>query len=179
MTPDKTVTLQECAMRFGTLMGIFWILKFILIPLGFTMPFLQLLFILLTLFVPILGYIYARRYRERYNEGTISFGRAYTFTLFLYVFASILTAAAHYIYFRFLDNGYILSTYESIMTDFSKANIPGTEGYVDQIKTALDVVRTLTPIEVTMQLLTNNVLICCLLSLPTALLTMRQALLRQ
>ncbi len=57
MTSNKPMTLQQHAMRFGTLMGLFWILKFILLPVGFTIPLLQLLFLLLTLFVPILGYI--------------------------------------------------------------------------------------------------------------------------
>ena len=54
MPTDKPITLQEHAMRFGTFMGIFWIFKFIFLPLGFTIPLLQLLFVLLTLFVPVL-----------------------------------------------------------------------------------------------------------------------------
>lgn len=179
MTIENRGITQRYAMLYGTYMGLFWIAKFALFPLGLTSPLLLMMFLACTLIVPILGYRYTRQFRDTACSGVLSFGRAWVFCASMYLFASLLTAVGHYIYFRFLDNGYILSTYESIMTDFSKANIPGTEGYVDQIKTALDVVRTLTPIEVTMQLLTNNVLICCLLSLPTALLTMRQALLRQ
>ena len=34
MTSNKPMTLQQHAMRFGTLMGLFWILKFILLPAG-------------------------------------------------------------------------------------------------------------------------------------------------
>ena len=45
------------------------------LPLGFTIPLLQLLFILLTLFVPVLGYIYARRFRNKYRDGNFSFLR--------------------------------------------------------------------------------------------------------
>lgn len=29
----------------------------------------------------------------------------------MYLFASILTALAHYVYFRFIDQGYLLNTY--------------------------------------------------------------------
>ncbi len=174
MTPDKTVTLQECAMRFGTLMGIFWILKFILIPLGFTMPFLQLLFILLTLFVPILGYIYARRYRERYNEGTISFGRAYTFTLFLYVFASILTAAAHYIYFRFIDNGFLFTTYREQMEAVRQSVQGDMATILDQSMQTLNLLASFSPSEMTLNLLSNNVFYGIILALPTALLVMKR-----
>ena len=77
MPTDKPITLQEHAMRFGTFMGIFWIFKFIFLPLGFTIPLLQLLFVLLTLFVPVLGYIYVRKFRNTYCNGEISFFRVF------------------------------------------------------------------------------------------------------
>lgn len=102
MTSNKPMTLQQHAMRFGTLMGLFWILKFILLPVGFTIPLLQLLFLLLTLFVPILGYIYVRKYRERECGGELNFLQAFAFTSLMYLFAIVLVAMAHYIYFRFI-----------------------------------------------------------------------------
>ena len=46
-------TLQECAMRYGTGMGLLWAFKFMLFPLGLRIPFLQLLFIVLTIGVPL------------------------------------------------------------------------------------------------------------------------------
>ena len=55
MTTERPITLQEYAMRFGTYMGLFWIFKFIFLPIGFSIPLLQLLFILMTLFVPVLA----------------------------------------------------------------------------------------------------------------------------
>lgn len=97
MPTDKPITLQEHAMRFGTFMGIFWIFKFIFLPLGFTIPLLQLLFVLLTLFVPVLGYIYVRKFRNTYCNGEISFFRAFLFTLYMYLFAALLAAVAHYV----------------------------------------------------------------------------------
>ena len=54
-------TLQECAMRYGTGMGLLWAFKFMLFPLGLRIPFLQLLFIVLTIGVPFLGYIFAKK----------------------------------------------------------------------------------------------------------------------
>ena len=56
---ERKPTLQECAMRYGTGMGLLWSFKFMLFPLGLRIPFLLLLFIVLTLGVPILGYIFA------------------------------------------------------------------------------------------------------------------------
>ena len=85
MTTERPITLQEYAMRFGTYMGLFWIFKFIFLPIGFSIPLLQLLFILMTLFVPVLGYIYARRYRNQYHEGNFSFTQAFSFCFLMYL----------------------------------------------------------------------------------------------
>ena len=51
-------------MHFGTYMGVYWILKFILFPLGLSIPFLLFLFFGLTLGVTFMGYYYARTYRK-------------------------------------------------------------------------------------------------------------------
>ena len=59
MTENRNY-LQKYAMHFGTYMGAYWILKFILFPLGFTIPFLSLLFMGLTIGVPFIGYHYVK-----------------------------------------------------------------------------------------------------------------------
>lgn len=79
-------------MHFGTYMGIYWILKFILFPLGFHIPFLSLLFVILTLAVPFIGYHYVKMYRDKICGGSIQFSHAVLFTIFMYMFASLLVA---------------------------------------------------------------------------------------
>ena len=76
-------------MIFGTYMGLFWILKFILVPLGLTSPFLLLLFICLTICVPFMGYYYTKLYRNRVCDGSITFFHAWLFNVFMYVCASL------------------------------------------------------------------------------------------
>lgn len=88
-------TLQECAMRYGTGMGLLWAFKFMLFPLGLRIPFLQLLFIVLTIGVPFLGYIFAKKFRERHCGGSITFSRAFLFHyLYVYVRLSICSGSA-------------------------------------------------------------------------------------
>ena len=55
-------------MHFGTYMGVYWILKFILFPLGLSIPFLLFLFFGLTLGVPFMGYYYARSEERRVGK---------------------------------------------------------------------------------------------------------------
>lgn len=114
MTENRGYT-QRYAMLFGTYMGGFWILKFILFPVGLSVPFLLFLFMGLTLCVPFMGYYYARMYRNQVCGGGISFLHAWIFTVFMYMFAALLAAVAHYIYFRFIDHGYVINTCETMV----------------------------------------------------------------
>jgi heme/copper-type cytochrome/quinol oxidase subunit 2 len=172
MTENRS-TLQEYAMRYGTAMGIFWACKFVLFPLGMNMPLLLVFFFILTLAVPVLGYVFARKYREQQCEGTLNFSKAYIFTIFMYIFASLLVAVIHYFYFRYMDNGLIVNTYQGMIDQMTAISTEEMRVSLEQFSKALDVISSLTPLEITMQLLTQNVFYCSMLAIPTALLVMR------
>ncbi|MBE6284740.1 MAG: DUF4199 domain-containing protein [Mediterranea massiliensis] len=166
---DERNNIQRMAMNFGTCMGVFWILKFIMFPLGMTTPFLSLTFIILTMAVPFLGIHYARTYRNRYCDGVINVGRAFTFTWMMYLFASLLTALAHYIYFSYIDDGFILKHCEEQIVTIEQANLPNMEETVKMLKESLANAKALNAIDITMQLLSQNAFIALLMAFPTAL----------
>lgn len=130
--------MQRYAMLFGTYMGGFWILKFILFPVGLSVPFLLFLFMGLTLCVPFMGYYYARMYRNQVCGGGISFLHAWIFTVFMYMFAALLAAVAHYIYFRFIDHGYVINTCETMVDTLAQSNMPGMDSYIATYQEALE-----------------------------------------
>lgn len=180
MTENKGY-LQRYAMLFGTYLGGFWILKFALFPLGFTVPFLFSIFIGLTLCVPFMAYYYVRMYRNAVCGGTIGFLHAWVFTVFMYMFAALLTAVAHYVYIRFIDQGFILDSYETLLNSWEtllsnptyKAP-PGVDAYIGQVRESLNQIRSQTSIEITMQLMSMNVFVGSLLAVPTALFVMKR-----
>ena len=165
---------MQYAMLFGTYLGGYWILKFILFPLGLTIPFLSFLFVGLTLCVPFMGYYYVRMYRNTVCSGSISFLHAWIFTVFMYMFAALLTAVAHYIYFRFIDHGYIINTYTNILNAATQNTLPGMDSYITQIKEAMNVIKAFSPTDITLQLLSQNVFYCSILAIPTALIVMKK-----
>lgn len=174
MTENRS-NLQKYAMHFGTYMGVYWILKFILFPLGMGIPFLMFLFIGLTLGVPFMGYYYVRTYRDKVCGGTIKFLQAWVFTVFMYMFAALLTAVAHYVYFRFIDHGFIINTYMEMLNQSSLApQFAAMGGYISELKEMLALIKTLSPIDITMQLMSQNVFYGSILAVPTALLVMRK-----
>lgn len=161
-------------MHFGTYMGIYWILKFILFPIGLSIPFLLLLFVGMTLGVPFMGYYYVRMYRNNVCGGYISFLQAWIFTVFMYMFAALLAAVAHYIYFQYIDGGFVVNTYLELLKGASGAQLPGMEPYMDQFKSMIELIGAMTPIDITLQLLSQNVFYCSILAVPTALFVMKR-----
>lgn len=170
---EKKPSLQEGAMRYGTAMGIFWTIKFILFPMGMKMPLLLMLFFFLTLAVPILGYQFARKYRDRECEGIISYSRAFLFTAFMYMFATLFATIIHYVYFRYIDNGLIVNTYHDMLNQLSAGATGELETSINQIREALNVIAQLTPVEISLQLISQNLFYCTIIAAFTAMFVMR------
>ena len=167
---DQRKNFQEAAMRYGTMMGIFWTLKFVLFPLGMQSPLLLMAFFLLTLIVPVVGFFLVRQYRDRECGGVLPFSRAFLFTSFMYLFATLFVTIAHYIYFRYLDNGLIVETYQEMLTQMNTVATADMKASIEQFQQALDIIASLSPLEISIQLITQNVFYCTLIALPTALL---------
>ena len=154
-------------------MGIFWTIKFILFPLGMTNPLLLMLFFFLTLVVPVVGYQFARKYRDRECGGVISYSRAFLFTAFMYMFAALFATIIHYVYFKYIDNGLIVNTYYDMLNQLSAGATGELETSINQIREALDVIAQLTPVEISLQLISQNIFYCIIIAIFTALLVMR------
>lgn len=160
--------VMNCAMMYGTSMGLFWILKFMLVPFIFTVPFTSLFFLGLTAAVPFLGYFFARQYRNRYcPDGKVGFMQAWLFCLLMYVFAALLASVAHYVFFQYVDGGSMVATYTTMLDELQQ-QAPEMNELVEQYRQAADLIASMTPIELTMQLIMNNLFYGMLLALPTA-----------
>ncbi len=167
--------IQRYAMLFGAYLGVFWIVGAAFFPLGLSNPLLFLLFIAFVVGGPFVGYYYASTYRKQVCGGYMSFSHAWLFTMLMYIFAALLAAAAHYIYFRFIDGGYIINTYTALINDFfSNPATSGMAPYKEQMEQALEQLSRLTPIDITMQIFSNNIFWGMLLAIPTALFAMKK-----
>jgi hypothetical protein len=130
-------------------------------------------FFLLTLIVPVAGFFLVRQYRDRECGGVLSFSRAFLFTSFMYLFAALFATIAHYVYFRYIDGGLIVNTYQDMLTQMEAIATADMKASLDQFQQALDIIAALSPLEISIQLITQNVFYCTLIALPTALLVKR------
>lgn len=100
------------AMQYGLFFGIYWIVGFALFINSLRVEAFGLLYLLLMLSIPFVGWKFTRGFRNRVRgSGSLPFGRLYLFSAALYFFASILLAVAVYIYFAYLDQGAFFQAY--------------------------------------------------------------------
>ena len=61
----------------------------------------------------------------------------------MYMFAALLTAVAHYIYIRFIDQGFILNSYETMLNswEITYKAVPGIDAYIEKLREGLSQVR--------------------------------------
>jgi len=166
--------LNQYAMLLGTYLGVFWIAKFCLIPSGMTNAFLMMLFIGLTLCVPFMAHYYTRLYRDRIVGGYITFAHAWLFYASMFIYASLLTAVAHYIYLAYMDNGHIIGTYNEMLNQLKAEQIPGTEGYISQMREGLELLAGMKPIDLVMQQMSNNIFMGLFMGIITAMIIRRK-----
>ena len=181
MSNQESSTMINYAMNFGAVVGLYYIGKFCLFPLSLYSTMAALLFLGLTLVVPVLIYRLVKRYRDLYCGGQIDFLRAFSFSMLIMAFGSLLAAAAHYVYFAFIDGGAMVGALVHSLEQLQGVELSAVEGanadvmaqfnqYVDVMQQTVEQLQAMSPIDITMGMLSNNVSWSVILSLPIALI---------
>lgn len=164
-------SLFSHAMRYGTYLGIYWIMKFFFVPLSVTIPIFQLFFIVSTLFSPCLALMYSVRYKNKYCGGEIPYMKAVLFNFLLFVFAALLTTSIHFIYFQFVDHNYL---YDHLILELDRIDqgpYVVDKNMMADFRNLLTETNALSPIRKTAHFLIKNIYLGFLLSWILAFLT--------
>lgn len=178
-TPEQSAMINY-AMNFGVVMGAYNIVKFCLFPLSLHSTMAALLFLGLTLVVPFLVFQLAKRYRDQYCGGQIDFTRALTFSVLTMAFGALLASVAHYVYFAFIDGGAMVGALAQSIEQLQGVDLSTLEEvdadavaqygqYVEAMQQTAQQLQAMSPIEMTMGMLSNNFSWSLILSLPIAL----------
>ena len=178
---NEQPTMMNCAMNFGVVVGVYYIVKFSLFPLSLHSTMAALLFLGLTLVVPVLVYRLVKRYRNQYCGGRIEFASAFAFSMLIMAFGSLLASVAHYAYFAFIDGGAMVGALVQSLEQLQGVDLGAMEGvtdeavaqynvYVGLMQQTVEQVRAMSPIDMTIGMLSNNVSWSVVLSLPVALI---------
>lgn len=153
----------------GAMVGAMWIASFFCFVGQFQMPLLSVVAMALSIASVAVATIRLGKFRDNVLGGTIKFGRATLYSILIYFYAALLMALAQFVYFQFIDQGYLMNQY---ITMFSTPEYAATvkAAYGIEPKQLISMLQSsvgaLRPIEIAFQFLTLNILLGILLSVP-------------
>lgn len=169
------MTIGAYARVYGLYMGIFWAVKFVFFPLGFSYPVFSFIFLLLTIMVPFVGAWFVKKIRDGVLDGRLGFWQAFLLSTNIYMYASLIAAIVHFIYFRFIDNGFILNSYLESVNQMQELLGSGeAAANIEMLKANVELMGTLSPIQIVFSLLSNNVVFGLFISLLAAVFLKRR-----
>jgi len=176
MTPQEYVQLKAFARQDGALLSLLWIGALVCYVQGLTNPLLGMVALVLIVISPFYSGNRLRHFRDGAREGVISFGRGYAYTVLTFFYAGLLLALALYVYFAFIDKGYLLGHFTNIINSEEGRQVLKMYGMAEQqVKDGLHELALMRPIDYALNMLTVNITAGFVLGLPIAALSQRQA----
>lgn len=170
-TREEYEQIKAFARIDGAIMGVMWIISFACFIAQFYMPLLNMAALIFGIASIIVSAIRLRNFRDNILDGVISYWRAYGYSLLTYFYAALLLAAAQYIYFQFIDHGFLLNQYTAMTSSPEFKSMMTLYGIkADEMKLTVDTIATLRPIDIALQFLTTNLFFGIVISWPMAAL---------
>lgn len=174
MTPEEYIQLKAFARQDGALLSLLWIGSFACYIKGLSSPTLAFAALLLMTLSPFFAASRLRHFRDYAREGFITFKRGYAYTVMSFFYAGLLMAMAIYVYFEFMDHGYLLGMYSSVMDSEEGKRVLEMSGMKEQMMQGLQDLYEMRPIDYAVNMLTAIITAGFVLGLPIAALLQRK-----
>ena len=174
MTTQEYIQLRAFARVDGTYVGILWIASFACYLGGLSSPMLGLVGGILAVASPFFAAKRLIKFRDDIRDGEISGRRSMLYYALMFFYASLLFALAQYLYFAFLDGGYLMREYTSMLSSTEMKQAMQAYGMTaDQLMEGLKEFANASPIMTALNIMTMNITIGLIFSLPVSLITRR------
>ena len=174
MTPEEYKQLKAFAKQDGALLSLLWIGALACYIQGLSSPILGMIAMLLIVASPFYAANRLRKFRDEARQGIISFMRAYGYTVLTYFYGGLLLAVAIFVYFQFMDNGYLMSKLMDILNTEQGQQMVKVYGMTDEISQSMEQLAKMRPIDYALNMLTIIISTGFILGLPTAALMRRE-----
>lgn len=167
ITTETIVQLKAFTRQDGLILALLWIASFACMVYAPESG----LGTLLALSTPCIVVWRMIAFRNYALGGVLSFRRGVAYVWYCFFYASILFAVAQYLYFRFLDHGFmaqlLTQTGQMLMPYYEKQGISA-----QYVSNAITMFNSMTPIQLAFVFMMENILTGILLSAPLALIGM-------
>lgn len=168
MTPAEYIQLKAYARVDGALLTLVWVASFACYIIGMETPVLMVLGLIIAVWSVFFTWKRTRKFRDEALGGTISFRRAYGHAILTFFYAAILFAIAQYIYFAFIDGGYILAHVRAMATSEGYSLVLSQYGMKEMLEENIAAMGALRPIDYAINYLSVNICVGLVLGLPIA-----------
>ena len=173
MTAPEYIQLKAYARQDGFFLALLWTASFACYILGITNELLGMLAVGLAVLTPFFVAGRLRKFRDEGREGLISFRRGYAYTVFVFFYGAILLAVVQFLYFAYVDHGYLLSTFSKVLSSDEGKALVTQYGMRQMVEESLSEMANIRPIDYALNILTVNIIIGFVLALPIGLAMQR------
>ena len=125
------INLMQASMTLGTYLGIYVIVLYAVFALSLRFSALSVLSLPLMIGVPFVAYFLLKRFRDRNSPEAFPFPVSWMIAILMFLFSTILSCMAAYMYLRFIDHGQIAAGLKSMMDAISLSASQTTAGMTD------------------------------------------------
>ena len=169
ITPAEYIQLKAFARQDGALLALLLVGVFLLYIIGVSNPMLGLAAVLLLFYIPFFVGERLRKFRDYGREGRISFRRGYVYTILVFFYGGILFAVVQYLYFAFMDNGFLLSQFSKMVSSEEGKAMLQQYGMQQMVDESLHEMANIRPIDYALNMLTINICLGFILGIPISL----------
>lgn len=175
MTEQKPIMPSRAyATEYGTFLGVAWVIVFALYVLGICNMNMLFMFVACIgiCMLPFVAFYFAWRYKQHLEPGEkLPFFSAWMFSIMMFVYACLLTGAAEYVYFAYMDDGALLGQFYSVLEDEETIKLYKQMGLSETLgilRESLDEMSKLSPLDMALMLFNQNFFMSIILSISTA-----------
>ena len=173
MTPAEYIQLKAFARQDGALLALLWISASLLYLVGLSNSIMGMAAVMLLIYTPFFVGGRLRHFRDYGREGIISFRRGYAYTVMVFFYGGILLAVAHYLYFAFMDKGFLMSQFSEVLTSEEGQQFLKQYGMTQAADQSLQEMASIRPIDYALNMLTVNIILGFVLGIPISLVMQR------
>lgn len=173
MTAPEYIQLKAYARQDGFFLALLWISSFASYILGISNQLLAMLALMLALMTPFFVAGRLRKFRDEGRDGLISFSRSYAYTIFVFFYGAVLLAVVQFLYFAYVDNGYLLRTFMTAVSTEEGQQLLQQYGMTQMVDESLTEMASIRPIDYALNILTVNIMIGFVLGVPIGLVSYR------
>ena len=174
MTPPEYVQLKAYARQDGFFLAILWIASFASYILGLSNQILAMVAMLMVVTTPFFVASRLRKFRDEGREGAISFARSYAYTVFVFFYGAVLLAVAQYLYFAYIDNGYLVNSFTKMISTEEGRAMLEQYGMTKMVDDSLAEMAMTRPIDYALNFLTINITLGFILGLPIGVIMQKR-----